>query len=141
MTFRKGGRTKQYEKWFINGEPLEVVSVYKYLGLLFSNTLSWSKAVHTLSLQAKKATNMLIQSSIKCGGFSVAVAFELFDKMIVPVATYGAEIWGAKQYKEIEAIQIYYSKKILGLPIQTSNNAVLGECGRMGLYHLCVKVY
>ena len=82
---------------------------------------------------------MLIIYSIKCGGFPTSVAFELFDKMVLPVLTYGAEIWGSKQYKAIEDIQIYYCKKVLGLPMQTHNSATLGECGRFPVHIYCAK--
>ncbi len=139
MVFRKGGVLRKSEKWFLYGKPIEIVTVYKYLGLLFTPGLTWSKTVNTIAMQAKKAVVKLIIYSIKCGGFPTKVAFELFDKMVLPMLTYGAEIWGTKQHKVVEGVQIYFCKKTLGLPIQTSNSATVGECGRFPIYVQCIK--
>ena len=96
-------------------------------------------------MQAKKAVTMLIIYSIKCGGLPSSVAFELFDKMVLPILTYGAEIWGANHHKAIEDIQVYYCKKILGLPANASNSATLGEFGRYSVYvhsaKMCIKYW
>ena len=37
MIFRKGGHPFRLEKWYFRGEMLEIVSYYKYLGLLLSS--------------------------------------------------------------------------------------------------------
>jgi hypothetical protein len=35
MVFRNGGPLRTNEKWYFNGEKLEVVSGYKYLGAIW----------------------------------------------------------------------------------------------------------
>ena len=145
MVFRKGGSIRNNEKWYMFGKLIEIVTMYKYLGILFTSGLSWNKAIHTLSLRAKKAVTILLMYSIKCGGLPVSLAFELFDKMVLPILTYGAEVWGIRPYQAIEDVQIYFCKKVIGLPKNTSNNAVLGECGRHALYiasfKKCIKYW
>ena len=42
------------EKWIFNGNKLEVVNAYKYLGLTFSTRLSFSAAVEDMAVRAKK---------------------------------------------------------------------------------------
>jgi len=69
-----------------------------------------------------------------CGGLPVNIAFMLFDKMVKPVALYGAEIWGTKRYKSLEDVQIKFCKQVLGLPNHAANLASLGECGRYPLF-------
>ena len=39
MVFRRGGVLKKCEKWFYKGQRLEVVSFYKYLGVMFTPKL------------------------------------------------------------------------------------------------------
>ena len=34
IVFRNGGKIKQNEKWYYRGKMLEVVSFYKYLGIM-----------------------------------------------------------------------------------------------------------
>ena len=36
IVFRNGGIVKDAERWFYNGNEIEVVSLYKYLGLLYA---------------------------------------------------------------------------------------------------------
>ena len=42
--FRNGGPLRNYEAWFLNGQKVKVVSVYKYMGLLFTRKLSCTAA-------------------------------------------------------------------------------------------------
>jgi len=52
--------------------------------------------------------------------------FKLFDSMIVPILTYGSEIWGFKETEEIERIQIQFYKYFLGVNSTVNNAMVLG---------------
>ena len=40
IVFRNGGILRNYEKWVFRGEPVRTTSVYKYMGLLFTPSLS-----------------------------------------------------------------------------------------------------
>ena len=144
IVFRNGGPLKTAERWTYNDVPLEVVSYYKYLGLIFTPKLVWTKATKTIADQAKKSIFMFQ----KARGFnfaSVEVALKIFDKMITPVLLYGSEIWGFKLSPQIESVQIKFCKKLLMVGSNTSNDAVLGECGRYPLSVLymtrCIKYW
>jgi hypothetical protein len=64
----------------------------------------------------------------------------MFDKMILPIITYASEIWGFEMYEPIERVQYQFCKFFLGVATNTTNVAVLGECGRHPLYvHYFVK--
>lgn len=145
LVFRRGGRIKKNEVWFYKGVKIDIVPHYKYVGVLVSSFLSWSLATKTLSLQGTKALNILNCYGKKCNGLPVKCAFELFDRMILPILLYGSEIWGYGYYKAIESVQIKFCKQILGLPRKTSNEAVLGECGRYPLMlhynYRCIKYW
>ena len=64
--------------------------------------------------------------------------WNLFDKMILPILLYGAEIWGFKVHKSIESVQERFCKFVLSLPSKTTNAAALGECGRYPIQVHCV---
>ena len=55
VIFRNGGRERQNEKWFYNGEKLCTESCYKYLGITFSKRLRWSKATLIIANKANIA--------------------------------------------------------------------------------------
>jgi hypothetical protein len=145
MVFRNGGPLRNNEKWFYNSEKVETVSYYKYLGIVFSSRLKWSAATKTLAAQSSKALFSIKRMYYKCNGLPIDVAFELFDKMIVPILCYGSEVWGYKKYDVIEKVQLKFCKFLLGVNSTTNNSAVLGECGRRPLliqyFCRCIKYW
>ena len=139
VVFRNGGPLRSYENWTYNQQPLKVVSVYKYMGLLFSHTLSWGKAHLKLTAQAKKSILAIKTHQKKFGKFSHAEYFKLFDSMVKPILLYGGEIWGVDYIEAVERVQIQFCKDFLGVRSSTNDCMVLGECGRLPLciyYHL-----
>jgi hypothetical protein len=56
--------------------------------------------------------------------------FKLFDAKVLPILLYGSEIWGHKQYEDIERVHITACKKCVGVGMKAVNCAVLGDCGR-----------
>ena len=139
MIFRNGGIIKKKEKFYLNGVKIEPTTYYKYLGLLFSSSLKWTKARQTLATQAQRGMVILNKMLNKCGHVPASVAFTMFDKMIVPILTYAAEIWGFEYSKEIEQVHHKFCKRVLGVSNQTCNIAALGELGRYPLYCIYVK--
>ena len=91
--FRKGGTLRDNEKWYYSNQRMEVVSNYKYLGVMFSSTLKWVAAKNALTQQGNKALINLFKLDSMCGGMPPVTAFNLFDKIVVPVLCYGAEVW------------------------------------------------
>ena len=56
IVFRKGGFLGIKEKWHLNGDSLEVVNSYKYLGLTFSTKHSFAAAMDEVKVKGKKYT-------------------------------------------------------------------------------------
>ena len=83
---------------------LDVVPMFKYLGLLFTSRLCWSASQRMLAAQADKAVAVIKHISYKCGGLSYELHFKLFDRMVTPILTYGAEIWGSEVLACIESV-------------------------------------
>ena len=55
-------------------------------------------------------TTELIKYKSKLGDLPPKVAFQLFGKIVKPVALYGAEIWGTKVYECLEDVHIGFCK-------------------------------
>ena len=53
--------------------------------------------------------------------------------MVLPVLTYGSEVWGFHAAPDIERVHLKLMKRILGVRPQTTNTAVYGELGRVPL--------
>ena len=59
MVLRRGGPLRNNEEWYFDSRKIEIVSTYKYLGLIMSSTLCWARTVTTLTTQASKASFVL----------------------------------------------------------------------------------
>ena len=55
IVFRNGGIVKPEESWLYNGEQIEVVDQFCYLGILLNYNGKFSKAQKQLSLQCRRA--------------------------------------------------------------------------------------
>ena len=130
MVFRNGGRPSKKEVWYLDGNKVEVVSKFKYLGLKFSNSGVWTAAEVDLANRAKKGTfcvkNFLYNSKIS----NIKIALRLFDACIAPILNYGAEIWGFHRGNNIDMVCDNFYKYITRLPKNTNNIAARGELGR-----------
>ena len=117
---------------------MDVVSPYKYLGIIFSTKLKWALAKKTLAAQARKAIGLIFRYHYQCGYLPVEAAKIIFHKMITPILLYGCEVWGWEYCDQIENVQFYFYKRILGLGSHTSHTAATGE---LGIYPLAVIYY
>ena len=50
-----GGKTNILDKWFYNGNAIETVSTFRYLGFVFSSSGRFKKGIDNLSLQGHRA--------------------------------------------------------------------------------------
>ena len=107
MVFKAGGFLSKAEKWFFNGEKVQVVSYYKYLGIMFSCRLIWSMATKTLAQQSRKALMGICRATRKIGMLPHNTFFKIFDAMILPILTYGSEVWGFEKHDSLERIHYY----------------------------------
>ena len=63
----------------------------------------------------------------------IDLQLKLFDVLISPTLTYGAEKWGFGNLKIIEKIHLQFCKIILGVRISTPKVMVYGETVRFSL--------
>jgi len=80
VLFRNGGIIKKPEKWCYKGKFLNILSNYKYLGIVFSCLLKWNMAHDALAKQATKAVIKLQNLESLCNGIPYSTYFILFDR-------------------------------------------------------------
>ena len=123
-------------KCFLSWESVSLSPNYKYLGIVMSSRLSWSPAQKTLSQQSQKAMYFISKMNRECN-FSFSCNDVLFDKCVVPIVTYGSEIWGVNVHNSIEDILLKHRRQQLGVGSRSPIPALLGECGRHKLNVVC----
>ena len=99
MVFRLCGRLHTYEKLFYNGNELEVVNGFQYVGLLFLPKLYMYRMTDDLSKKAERMIVSVLQSLNSYGLLS-----SYFYMKLCSVLLYGCEIWGTKQFETVARI-------------------------------------
>ena len=132
MVFRKGGILPRNLSFTFQGNMIEIVDKFVYLGISFS-TGSFTETHKTLSGQALKAIFKLKQYLYKFTDISPKHTFELFDKLITPILTYGGEIWRFSKPVQQERVHLQFCKKLLGVKRSSQNDFVYRELGRAPL--------
>ena len=155
VIFNKGGLKISKNKFFINGNELEIVQSYCYLGIILSSCGSFTRAIAALYDKARKALFALQKLDTQ---EDALLTIKLFDTLVLPVLTYGIEVWGPyhinsknleKEYTlktmfepyHIEKLNVHLCKFILGVSRKSTNDAVRGELGRLPILLLTMKRY
>ena len=88
------------------------------------------------SEQAVKAKRILISILSKLynyGQLSSEVFFKFLNTKISPILIYDSEIWGTEYKQVVENIHQYACTRYMCVRLNSTNAAVLGECGRFPL--------
>ena len=133
MVFRRRGKLNSNDTWSYNGELLETIDSFNYLGIIFNYTGKFNMNREHLCGKALKALNVFINY---CKKFDLkpSILFQLFDSFVGSIVSYACEIWGIAKAPEIERIHLKFCKYILKVNKSTPNIAVYGELGRYPLY-------
>ena len=116
--------------------PVEIVTQYKYLGVMFSpcTTLKGNpfKNNHEyLAENAGKSVYGLFGYATTLGRLPVRTSLTLFDSLVKPILEYGSEIWGTSGSLDcLEKVQLHFIKTVLGVKLNTSSLMCYSECGR-----------
>ena len=121
-------RVQEYPAFLFGHDHIEVVDDYTYLGTVFNFNGSFKKAIEKQINQGRRAYYALL-SKIRKLQLPVDIAFELFNQLIVPILTYGCEVWGFMDLSQLEIFQRKFIKTVLHLNKCTPNAMVYGESG------------
>ena len=149
-----GNGHKCKTNFYYREKMIENVINYKYLGLIFNASGTWSNAMENLSARGLKAL-FALKRYICTGNIKVRLGIKLFDQMIKPILCYASELWsacdlgkrkfrtedGLAKYLDstaIEKVHIKFCKFIMGVNKRAVNLAVKGELGRFPISFSCI---
>jgi len=141
MVFRRRGKLKKSYQWFYRGQQIEVVKNYKYLGILLSSGGSLGCHFEKQLASAKLGLNSTYRSIFYAKTFSLDPFFKFFDAVSRSTICYGAQVWGHIGFNEVEVLQRFFIKKLMWLPYNTPNYAVLLETGRDPMFLFTLKLH
>jgi hypothetical protein len=112
-----------------DGKSVDIVDSFKYLGVIFNFNGKFDLCQKNLREQGCKAMFALLS---RCNTLNLPIdlQLDLFDKMVVPILTYGGEIWGFSNNSALESVNIKFYKYVLGVKKTTPNCMVYGELGK-----------
>ena len=137
MVFRKGGSLSRREKWFYEGNQIQVANSYCYLGYTFTTMLSAKLGTSHLAAKGKKAVYILCKAFQKCKEMTHNTIFTIFQSKVQSILLCSSELWGLQILKVQKKyiIMLAYTR-FLGVHIGTSNTLIYGELAR---YLFCVN--
>jgi hypothetical protein len=74
--------------------------------------MSWELTKKSMRISAEKAL-FIVYRFMKLYNVSLKQIFSIFDRMIVPIFTYGEEIWGYEMCKCIESVHTKFCGRVL----------------------------
>ena len=92
IAFKKNGRRNILDKWYYNGEEIETVTSFKYLGFVFSETGKFKKEIDNIVLQGQRALLNLHSSIENFESMYINMQISLFDSLVSSVLCYACEI-------------------------------------------------
>ena len=150
MIFNTAGRQlKESYQFNYGARAIPSTKSYTYLGIMFTLSGSLRQTQQILRQKGLRAY-FGMKKYINTKNVSKSATFKLFDSLVLPVATYGSQIWlpmtkicnvilePKSSHTQmtyitsdpIEKLHLSFLKWTLGVPKQTSNAAVYGDTGR-----------
>ena len=114
MKFSRSG-LKSKEKWLCGSEYMEEVGTFTYLGFTFQGNGAFTHHIRRLASNGKKRTSLvwsLAESDFKD---SFLIRKQMYYSLVQPTFTFECEVFGFKEYVELERVQRMYFRWTLGL--------------------------
>ena len=163
LIFHHGRRPSSIYNFYLGEDPIECVTSYCYLGVVFFQNGCFKVALNELRKKALRALFSMKKSIIK-NSLSINSLFTLFDSLVKPVLLYGCQIIFphgelAKYFSKIspgthttetyfnkisrdpyEKFHLKYLKWCLSVHYKASNIGCWGDTGRYPLFTDALKL-
>ncbi|XP_055997458.1 uncharacterized protein LOC130047118 [Ostrea edulis] len=127
VIFRNGSKISSNERWHLNGEPIEIVDKFTYLGVLMNYNGKFSTTQKQLASQGRKAMFSL-KSKVSQMYLNTETMLSLFDTYVASILNYSCEVWGSHSAKDVEKVHLEYLKSVLGVRKNTNNGMQGSRC-------------
>ena len=85
----------------LNGDDMELVQKYTYLGVTFCNNLSWSTHIQQICVKARKILGLLYQKNCKHTSDQMVV-LKLYLALVRPYLEYASQVWSPYMLKDVQ---------------------------------------
>ena len=92
MVFHAHKKSVRYPEPQINGNNIERITQFNFLGLILESNLSWNKHINHISLKMSKTIGILYRlKSVS----PLSVLLTLYKTLVLPYFNYGILTWGS----------------------------------------------
>ena len=127
--FRQPKKQKCEYTFTCGKDHIDYIDSYKYLGVDFTEHLSWAQLIQSISISANRAANYLIAKARNSGALVFEVYTHLYNTLVLPIIGYSSFVWGYKAYSDITKIQNNLMRSFLGVSRNAPIAALLGDMG------------
>jgi hypothetical protein len=124
-----GARQTQNYNFMLGDETIVSTDQYHYLGVTFANNGSFLRARKHVVEQATKAMHLLFTRS-QNADLPIDLTIKLFDHTVLPILTYGSEIFGYENLDLLEKVHNEFLRKLTKARRSTPMSFLYGELGR-----------
>jgi hypothetical protein len=124
------------QEFVFEGDIIERVETFKYLGILLETTPNLDNVVEHLAVANRRSLFALNRHCVELRIMDVKLSCDLFNTLVRFTASYACEVW--VDSKKIEAIEVVYRgflKSLLGVRKTTSTSIMLVEFGKFPFVH------
>ena len=123
-------RTKVTDKkFYIEGDEIELIERYKYLGIVLDQYLDYKTTAEVLSGAAGRALGGIIAKFNTFRNIGFKTFTKLFNSGVVPILEYCAGVWGDGKHECCEKIQQRAIRYYLGVHQKSPILAIEGDMG------------
>ena len=127
--FRQPKKQKCEFTFTCGKDRIDYIDNYKYLGVDFTEHLSWAPLIQSTSISANRAAIYLLAKARNSGALVFEVYTHLYNTLVVPIIGYSSFLWGYKAYSDIPKIQNNLMRSFLGVSRNAPIAALLGDMG------------
>jgi len=116
------------QKFVFEGDIIEHVQTFNYLGILLDTTPNLDSAMEHLAVANRRSLFALNHHCAELRIMDVKLHCDLFNTLVRSTTSYAYEIWvDSKKIKAIEVLYRRFFKSLLGVRKTTSTSIVLVE--------------
>ena len=130
VVFQNDGGRKKVGRWWWGKEKIEEVKEIKYLGYIMKSNNKEDGHIRERVRKARIAMGWIWSFGERKFKGDIRWRVKLFDSIVKGILLYGVEIWGYKEWKEVEKLQEKYLRWILKLDGTTPGYVVREELKR-----------
>ncbi len=133
MVFNSIGSCQEF---VFEGDVIEHVHTFKYLGILLETTSNLDMAVQHLTIANRRSLFALNYHCAELRIMDVKLRCDLFNTLVRSITNYACEVWvNSKKIEAIEVVFRRFFKSLLGVGKTTSMSILLAKFGKFPFEH------